>query len=258
MSLTALFIDTNIFLHYQSFDEIDWLGILNVNHVEIRLPDIIVQELDKHKWSTSLRLRDKATKVIKKLHRLADSGLRVSLKSNVDICFEVGREAPNFTALGLDSDSQDDRFLASILLFRDENPSLPIILVAADLGLRLKAKYHQIEAICLSDDLRIPTELDQGEKRIKELELEILELKRRMPDLKLCFSDRSNRLNCKVEKPAALHFDLKKHIEQIKQKYPKMPEIESGKQATDSPDFASRNSQENKIPVKLGQLLYPI
>jgi hypothetical protein len=245
MSFTALFIDTNILLHYQSFDEIDWLSILNVEQVEIRLPSIVIQELDKHKYSSSSKLRDKATKVIKKLHKLADSGLKIKFKTNIDICFEVNSKVADFTALNLDPKSQDDSLLLSILSFRDENPDLPVTLVAADLGLRLKAKYYQIKAICLPDDLKLPAELDQSEKRIKELEQEVLELKRRTPDLKLYFSGGSGRLNCEIKKlfppDVNLNVALQKCIDQLKQEHPKIPEIESGNQATNFRNITSMN-----------------
>jgi hypothetical protein len=243
MSFKALFIDTNILLHYQSFDEIDWLRILNVEQVEIRLPSIVIQELDKHKYSSSSKLRDKATKVIRKLHKLADSGFQIKLKPNIDICFEVNSKVADFTTLNLDPNSQDDRMLSSILSFRAENPDLPVILVAADLGLRLKAKYYQIEAICLPDDLKLPSELDQNEKRIKELEQEVLELKRRAPELKLYFSSGSNRLNYQIKKlfPADIDLNVVLHerIEQLKEEHPKISEIESSNQATNFPDITS-------------------
>jgi predicted ribonuclease YlaK len=220
MSFKALFIDTNILLHYQSFDEIDWLRILNVEQVEIRLPSIVIQELDKHKYSSSSKLRDKATKVIRKLHKLADSGLKIQLKTNVYISFEVNIKLADLTAMNLDPNSQDDRLLSSILSFRAENPDLQVILAAADLGLRLKAKYYQIEAICLADDLKLPSELDQSEKRIKELEQEVLELKRRTPELKLYFSGRSDRLNYQIKKLFPADIDLNSIAMDIQLVYP--------------------------------------
>ncbi|MBW4471136.1 MAG: hypothetical protein KME45_12135 [Stenomitos rutilans HA7619-LM2] len=230
MNFKALFIDTNIFLHYRSFDEIDWLKILNVDQVEIRLPSIVVQELDKHKYSSSSKLRNKATNVTKKLHKLVDSGLKTNLKPNIDICFEVDNKSPDFAALNLDPNSQDDRLLASILSFRSENPSLPVILVAADLGLRLKAKYYQIEAICLPYDLKLPDELDQTDKRIRELEKEVLEFRQRTPDLRLCFSGNSDRITYTVRKPFSQSFNasetIERGIEQLQKEFPKMPEIQ--------------------------------
>jgi hypothetical protein len=152
----------------------------------------------------------------------------------------VNSKVADFTALNLDPNSQDDRLLSSILSFRAENTDLPVILVTADLGLRLKAKYYQIEAICLPDELKLPSELDQSEKRIKELEREVLELKRRTPDLKLCFSGGSGRLNCEIKKlPLDVDLKLQKRIDQLKEEHPKIPEIESGNQATNSSNITS-------------------
>jgi hypothetical protein len=238
MSFKTLFIDTNIFLHYKSFDDIDWLKILNVDRVEICLTDIVIQELDKHKYSPSSKLRDKASKVIKKLHKLAEAGLKTNLKTNIDLYFEVSNKSPDFPEMGLDPNSQDDRLLASILLFRIENPEKSPILVAADLGLRLKAMHHQIENICLPDEFKLVAELDQTEKRIKELERENLELQRRIPKLELCFTDRADRLTYKVKSFLSKNSDVntvvQNRIEQLKQKYPKMLEEQSNREFSNS------------------------
>lgn len=241
MTFKALFIDTNILLHYQNFEQIDWVNIVNAERVELRFPRIVIQELDKHKYSSSSKLRDRATKVIRKLHQLADSGFKVNLKANVDVYFEVNN-VTDFAAFNLDPNSQDDKLLASILSFRDEYSDLSVALVAADLGLRLKAKYYQIEAICLPDELRLTVELDQSEKRIKQLEQEVLELKKIAPDLKLCFSSSSDRLNCKIENPFPSDLDLntivRRRIAQLKQEHSKLPELESDSQTTNLSSMA--------------------
>lgn len=234
MSSKTLFIDTNIFLHYKSFDEIDWLSILEASQVEIRIPSIVIQELDKHKYSNSSKLREKATKIIRKLHNLVnlvDSRNNVSLRENIDLYFDVENKVPDLKKLGLDYDSQDDRLLANIILYKNENLNTPTILVAADLGLRLKAKFYKIEAICLPDSLRAPLKLDENEKRIKELEREILELSRKTPELKLCFSDNNSKmLNCEIKKfhpkDCDIELIIQNRINKLKKEYPKMVEVE--------------------------------
>ncbi len=231
MNSKALFIDTNILLHYRYLDEIDWLEILKVEQIEIFLPSIVIQELDKHKYNSSSKLRNKASRVIKKLHRLADSGLKVNLKPNIDICFLINDVNPSFEKLELDPNSQDDKLLASMLLFKDKNPDLSTVLIAADLGLRLKAKYYKLEAICLPDELKLPSELDETEKRIKELEYEVLEVQRRIPELKLCFSDKSDIKKYKIRKSLINNINLDGTIESrvncIKQQYSKRLETQA-------------------------------
>lgn len=42
--------DTNFFLHYEeSFDSVDWLGMVGVQRLCILVPSVVVRELDKHK-----------------------------------------------------------------------------------------------------------------------------------------------------------------------------------------------------------------
>jgi hypothetical protein len=237
MSSKHVFIDTNIFLHYQSFDEIEWLTFLNVGHVIIHVSSVVVQELDKHKYNSSKKLRDKAGKVIKKLHKFASTGLEVDLKPNISMRFEVGNETLDFTALRLDPNSQDDRLLANILSLRETSPSSSLVLVTADLGLLLKAKHYQVEAITLPDELRLPSELDETEKRIKELEKEVLELQRRIPNLQLCFGDGSDRFNYKRKASLPSGFDvdeaIEKRIGNLKEEFPKMQEIQTDSQKID-------------------------
>ncbi len=45
----VLFLDTNIFLHYQSFDQINWSVLVGAQNVGIIIPPITVHELNKHK-----------------------------------------------------------------------------------------------------------------------------------------------------------------------------------------------------------------
>lgn len=235
MSLKAVYIDTNIFLHYKSFDEINWLNIIDADRIEIRVPSVVISELDKHKYSSSSKLRNKAGRVIKKLHQLIDNGLTTNLKPNIDITFEINDDIANYESLGLNPNSQDDRLLASILSYQEANTEVSIVLIAADLGIRLKAKVHQIEAISLPDELKLSVELDQSEKYIKQLERELLELKRITPDLKLCFSDDSNKLKLDLKEGMPSNFDIaetvNKSVQNIKEKYPKLPEPESVAQA---------------------------
>jgi hypothetical protein len=77
------------------------------------------------------------------------------------------------------------------------------VLVTDDLGLRVKARGHGIEAINLPDGLKLPDEPDPSEKRVKELEREILELKRVVPEPRLTFDNGSDHLEVRLEPPVS-------------------------------------------------------
>lgn len=235
MQQKVIYIDTNIFLHFRFFDQIDWLRVLEADQVEIRLPSTVIQELDKHKYNNnSPKIGQRATKVIKKLSTLSDSakktdeGFRANLSCGVDILFEVDDIDIDVEAIS----SQDARILISVLTSKRRNPDSSILLVAADLGMKLTARSKGIEAICLSDDYRLPIEVSQDKKRIEELERENLELKRAIPELKLTFEEGSDKLISDIRNPSQPGVSTSDivtyRLEQIKQAHPKLPEIPSG------------------------------
>ena len=44
-----VYLDTNIFLHYQPFDQINWPEVSNADSVIIVFPPVIIRELNTHK-----------------------------------------------------------------------------------------------------------------------------------------------------------------------------------------------------------------
>ena len=46
-----LFLDTNIFLHFQNFEQIPWQKLIGGDDFKIIVSDIVAEEIDKHKDS---------------------------------------------------------------------------------------------------------------------------------------------------------------------------------------------------------------
>lgn len=224
MKAKSLFIDTNVLLHYQYFDEIKWLEILQTDKVEIIFPPIIIKELDKHKYNSNLssKIRKRVTQVIQKLDKLLESNFRASLKAGVEVYFEV-KEPLDFAEYHLTKESQDDHLIASILQFKNDYPDSYIVLVTDDLNLKIKAKFRNIEVSSLPDDLKLPDELDPNEKRIKQLEQENRQLKSSIPKLKLSFKSDAKYAEFSLEKPIAdlSPNEIEYKLDQVKHKYPK-------------------------------------
>ena len=57
-----VFLDTMIYLHYKSLEEIDFVDLLNADIVKIVIPRITIKELDKEKSA------QKAIKVINQIN----------------------------------------------------------------------------------------------------------------------------------------------------------------------------------------------
>lgn len=92
-----VFDDTNVLLHYQFFDEVDWHSQLGVTSVTLVFAPVVLAELDRHKWSGSRREKARATSVLKKIAALGLSTTPVGIRPGVD-------------ALALDAEPPDALF----------------------------------------------------------------------------------------------------------------------------------------------------
>ena len=66
-----IFLDTNIFFHFQYFETIDWLSEVSTSECKLMISPIVVDELDEKKIGTN-KLSNKARKVLNRLEELMD------------------------------------------------------------------------------------------------------------------------------------------------------------------------------------------
>jgi rRNA-processing protein FCF1 len=222
----AVFLDTQIYLHYQPFDQVNWLDVLKVSEVIIVIPPIVVRELNKHKeLHPRPRVKKRAGQVLKRLFSLFESAPRTHLCDNVEVWFEDRDPTIDFAAFQLSRDIQDDNLIASIIMFRNENPETEVVLVTSDVGLTLMAKANRlgIPTIRLPDRHKLPEEPDPEQARIKELEKELRELKLQVPQLSLVFEGGRQHAVFTLPHPIEPTQDeLESAVKRIKQLHPKM------------------------------------
>lgn len=203
-----LFLDTNIFLHYQPFDQIDWLTLLQSSAVTIIIPPVTLRELNKHKdGHTAPHIRKRAGEVQRKLHRLFSSKPEAQeVRPDVSIRFDPNDPPVNELDPRLRAEIQDDQLIASILAAQQKDSSADIVLVAADEGLLLQVKSSQYGISCYVPDAtyRLQEQRDPNEQRVRELEKENAELRRRIPDIKLAFEDGKSHATFVLESPVQL------------------------------------------------------
>lgn len=210
-----LFLDTNIFLHYRRFDEIEWKNYTGTDQIHIYVvAPIVIQELDSQK-NTGKKISRRAKAMLSKIEDMSDrydeSILILHSKPTEDV----------FQAYQLNKSYQDDLLLASILQFKATHLEDEVILVTADTGPRLKAKSLNIKCVALSLDLLLPTEEDQKDIYIRKLTEENNRYKNRQPNVKLFFSGKRAIV---VDK---FHWDKseilennRREFEKIKKEYP--------------------------------------
>jgi predicted nucleic acid-binding protein len=197
--MKSIFLDTNIFLHFTSFDEIQWLKESQSSECEIVLSPFVIDELDKKKVGTS-KVSNRARTALQKIEKLIDTN-KLEIQKGVQINILNQKPAKGlYEQYELNYDEPDQRILASIIDYRLKNSSTTTILCSDDIGPRLRAKTFQIESLKLSDRYRLTSEESENEKEIKKLEKENLLLKTKIPKLKLEFDGGYDYKKIKINK----------------------------------------------------------
>jgi hypothetical protein len=219
-----VFLDANIYLHYQPFHQIDWRGVLGGDRLTIVIPPVTVRELNRQKeLHPRAGVRRRAGATLKRLSALFESGARAELRDGVDVLFEDRDPVIDFSAYGLSGNIQDDELIASMIMCRDETPGAEVALVTADAGLLLCAKADR-QAICtvtLQAKYKARARPDPDQKRIRDLERQVRELRLRTPELSLAFEDGGQHATFVLPRP--LDFtqeELESRLEEVKQQHP--------------------------------------
>jgi hypothetical protein len=186
---TAIFLDTNIYLHFQPVEDIDWCDLFETDDVTLAVARIVFAQLDKVKETGAMAtLRDRARRTSHILEEYA-TGKCDRVRERVSIL--LLHRAPNvdYVELGLDPGVYDDRLIASMLSYRAENPDSRIILVSDDTGPRVKAHAFGIAARTLPEEYRLPRQPDPYEKELRKLKRKVQILEAAQPNLCIQYAD---------------------------------------------------------------------
>jgi len=101
----TIFIDTNDYLHYMFFTDINWPALIGATEIKIVVPPVITRELDKHKYShREESVRKRAQKVTKRFAELLRS--RGEVRPHTTIHFEAQEAHNEIMRLNLSRESQ--------------------------------------------------------------------------------------------------------------------------------------------------------
>lgn len=183
------FLDTNVFLHFQPFDQIPWPKELNADFVALRVAPDVIGELNKHKDGHKVaHLKERAGKILRRVMRFAFTNEgRVDDSGAVTITCEQHPASLDLPARGLDPAITDDRILATVLDYKARHPDEPVVLITDDPGAALRAHGYGVVLVGLSETMRIPPAPDEKQKRIRELEERVQSMENSRPRLHLSF-----------------------------------------------------------------------
>ena len=211
-------LDTNIFIHFKDFDQIDWKSLTSINDsFTIIIPPVVIDELDKHKYNKNPKISRRVKRILPKIENFIG-------KTQPDFNLKLIASRPGnktFADNQLNKDEQDDCLLASLLEFRNQiDKDDRLVYITFDTGPRLKAQTLSIDCLKIPETLILPNEPDENEKKNKELERELSKFKNQMPKVVLGFID--NDFLFKVEKKRELkskELFISESINKLKEQY---------------------------------------
>ncbi|MGC5745621.1 PIN domain-containing protein [Chryseobacterium sp. NFX27] len=226
-------LDTNIYIHFIDFDQIDWQNIINDKQdFTILIPPVIIDELDGHKYNKNPKISKRVKRILPKIEDLL-------CEQNALVKIQLISKRPAeyiFRENGLNRLEQDDCILASIIEFKENTTDDKVFYITYDTGPRLKAKTLSIDSLKIEDKYLLPIEPDEAEKKNKELEKELTKFKNLSPKIIFSFLDNEKFLKPKEKN----NFKSKEEyisdcVEQIRNEYKYLQKA------------SNVNSQENVI-----------
>lgn len=220
--MTHVFLDTNVLIHYLPIEEIDWKVFFGKDKWTFKVPYTVVQELDNHKYSDKGFLQKRSRKILSSLKKLENGRGGFSDKIKVEILMGEYSETI-YKSNNLDKSQPDERIIASILNYQNDNPEKDIFLVTGDFSLGLKAKKLGVNVKQLNDEYLLPSNESEEEKELKKLRKENLRLKKLFPDVDLFFPNGKKHHVYSVHKMLTFEQDyIDKKIDALKSIVPKI------------------------------------
>lgn len=220
MESCAILPDTNLALHFQPIEQIDWNALTGCADCLVVIAPILLRELEKQKtFNKSPALKARATRTIDFLVSKLDEPDPISLRPGVTLLFMEHEPVIDFVASNLVREVDDDHHIAAALAFQ-EATGLPIYIASNDGGMALKLRSRPIRSLRLPEELRLPVEVDAEQKELRDTKLELARLKAQKPKLAVRFSDGGTLRT--IKNATTIAFD-KPTLAQIRAQHPPLP-----------------------------------
>ncbi len=220
-----VFPDTNVFLHYTFFTELNWCNLVGQRDVTLVVCEPVIAELDQQKnEGRSPRRRERARRVIVALEKIASGDASAPQpRDGVSVLLTAEPPPPAPTAGGyVDNDA---RMLAAVTVFRSAPGRNEVAVVTGDLRMKLSARAAGLPVFQPSDEMRNPDELEPLEVENRKLREQVQRLKNRLPRLAVVFANGQPKMEVTLRPPLRLsEHDLRRQLEVLREKYPVPPE----------------------------------
>lgn len=208
--LAHVFPDTNVFLHFQALDGLDWCGLCGSSKVILHITQAFLNELNKAKDAGGSAGVRKRAKTVQRRLKAIYAGEEAKLPAGVAIEFSaISADISAFP--GLNPQVADDVLLAAVLVFKESAPTAKVFVATDDdgFGLRVKCGSHGLQVVEPRDEWRLESEPDEQEVELRRLRKEVETLRNAKPKLGVHFVDGAHKCRFSVEK---LDIEAKVHV----------------------------------------------
>jgi hypothetical protein len=254
MSRAFLVPDTNVFLHYQPFNQIDWLSFVEgADAATFVVPAVVTRGLDRQKDQHRFtEMRDRARTALQRIFALVtDDPDAPRLPDGVAFRFldDATSEAPfDFAAHGLNEQVPDDHLLAACLRLRDEaDDDAFVVLVTHDVTPKIKARRRDLTVVAVPEAYRLPSTQSILEQENRRLQQTLRRHEAALPKLTLRFADGESFVKHVLREPDVMTDDvITRRMDALRAQYPKMDyAAEESADDAPSPDDAPDDTLPN-------------
>lgn len=210
-----LLLDTNIYLHFKDFEQIDWATIVNDKEFAIVVPYTVIKEIDKHKDGPKSKIKNRAKTISSKFARYF---LEDNYRGKVSVVQIDDPDDDLMARHRLNRNVCDDVIIGSALAFEHW---ADIVVVSHDNTLLIKAKTFGLHFLPqMPDEYLIAEEKTAEEKELEKCRSELMMLKNRQPKPSITFADGTTMLRLKTPLIADVESELSKIMADIKCQHP--------------------------------------
>ena len=203
-----VFPDTSIFLHFRPLDQIDLVGMLQCDAVELVIAPAVIEELERQGWDhPQLSMRKRAEYSLRKIRSWMQTSYGL-IHPDVELTLCPGPKPVTLGEHHLDTRSRDDLLIANVLEYSQVHGHEGVLLLTHDMRRKLKAHRHHLQSTSLPAEVMLPQVQVASRGEDTELRRETARYQSRAPQVELRFGNGSRMLDVRPREEDALTAEM--------------------------------------------------
>lgn len=207
-------LDTNILLHYKSFEEIPWQEELGCGEVTIVLTAMVLEEIDSKKDQEKGKIQKRARTVSSRLKDILIAGK----PSKYPVVFVESAFSTEEEKCSFHLDRNDNQILFDVK--QSGLDKVDVTVVSSDTAMLLRARQFGFKIFQPDDKYLLKEELSNEEKEAQAAIKELERLKKRRPNPSLIFDNGDNNMKIRRVSPFDRDAEVKKRVGVLCCKWP--------------------------------------